>query len=85
MRKFKLTTIIVSFIILAACFCSCFSRLDSGVEGDPELTLGNLPDYSDAHASDAPYIVFKKVALQTHLHTHLRANSLEVLSLLPTH
>ena len=58
MRKFKLTTIIVSFIILAACFCSCFSRLDSGVEGDPELTLGNLPDYSGAHASDAPYIVF---------------------------
>ena len=58
MKRFKLTTIIVSFIILAACLSSCFSEPDGTDEGVSELTLGDLPDYSDAHAPDAPYIVF---------------------------
>ncbi len=59
MKTIKMTICLAFVTALAFLLLSC-----SGVAGgenttaEPELTLGELPDYSDAHAENAPYIVF---------------------------
>ncbi len=59
MKTIKMTICLAFVTALAFLFLSC-----SGVAGgeittaESELTLGELPDYSDAHAENAPYIVF---------------------------
>lgn len=59
MKITKLLSLLVALIILSSLVTSCFDGLQGAVETtEPELTLGELPDYSDAHADDAPYIVF---------------------------
>lgn len=59
MKTIKTTYFLAFLIVLAFLLLSCSG--ETGVDittADPELTLGELPDYSDAHAEDAPYIVF---------------------------
>ncbi len=52
-----LAVLIGAFLIVF--LCACFAETgDQDPTSEPELTLGELPDYSDAHAEDAPYIVF---------------------------
>ena len=59
MKTIKMT--ILSAIVTALTFLLLSCSGEAGGEittAEPELTLGELPDYSDAHAEDAPYIVF---------------------------
>ena len=59
MKRIKAILAVVFISALAILLCACFSERESGdASTAPELTLGALPDYSDAHAEDAPYIVF---------------------------
>ena len=59
MKTIKMT--ILSAIVTALTFLllSCSGKTGGEITtAEPELTLGELPDYSDAHAEGAPYIVF---------------------------
>ena len=59
MKRIKAILAVVFISAFAILLCACFSERESGdASTAPELTLGALPDYSDAHAEDAPYIVF---------------------------
>lgn len=59
MKRLKAILAVVFISALAIFLCACFSERESGdASSAPELTLGALTDYSDAHAEDAPYIVF---------------------------
>lgn len=59
MKRLKAILAVVFISALAILLCACFSERESGDSSSaPELTLGALTDYSDAHAEDAPYIVF---------------------------
>lgn len=59
MKTIKMT--ILSAIVTALTFLLLSCSGEAGGEittAEPELTLGELPDYSDAHAEGAPYLVF---------------------------
>lgn len=59
MKRIKAILAVIFISALAIFLCACFSERESGdASSAPELTLGALTDYSDAHAEDAPYIVF---------------------------
>ena len=59
MKRVKAILTVIFISAFAVLLCACFSERESGdASTAPELTLGALPDYSDAHAEDAPYIVF---------------------------
>ena len=59
MKRLKAILAVIFISALAILLCACFSERESGdASSAPELTLGALTDYSDAHAEDAPYIVF---------------------------
>lgn len=59
MKRLKAISAVIFISALAILLCACFSERESGdASSAPELTLGALTDYSDAHAEDAPYIVF---------------------------
>lgn len=55
MKKFNFFVL----LMLIFCFlCSCGGEPETPETSAPELILGELPDYSDSHAEDAPYPVF---------------------------
>ena len=57
----KMIKMLVLAVMTALTFLLLSCSEEAGGEittAEPELTLGELPDYSDAHAEDAPYIVF---------------------------
>jgi len=59
MKRVKAILTVIFISAFAVLLCACFSERESDDSSTaPELTLGALPDYSDAHAEDAPYIVF---------------------------
>ncbi len=59
MKTIKMTIFIAVLTVLTFLLLSCSGETGGeNVTTEPELTLGELPDYSDAHAEDAPYIVF---------------------------
>ena len=59
MKRVKAILTVIFISAFAVLLCACFSERESGDSSTvPELTLGALPDYSDAHDEDAPYIVF---------------------------
>ncbi len=59
MKTIKMTILSAIVTVLTLLLLSCSGEVgEQTVTTEPELTLGELPDYSDAHAEDAPYIVF---------------------------
>ncbi len=59
MKAIKMTLIFALLTALTFLLLSCSGEAGGEITtAEPELTLGELPDYSDAHAEDAPYIVF---------------------------
>ncbi len=59
MKRVRIILAVILIAVLAALLCACFAERDNEDSSTaPELTLGALSDYSDAHAEDAPYIVF---------------------------
>jgi hypothetical protein len=59
MKTIKMTLILAVVTALTFFLLSCSGETVGKITtAEPELTLGELPDYSDAHAEDAPYIVF---------------------------
>lgn len=59
MKTIKMTLILAIVTALTFLLLSCSGEAGGEITtAEPELTLGELPDYSDAHAEDAPYIVF---------------------------
>lgn len=59
MKTIKMTLLFAVLTALAFLLLSCSGDVaGESITTEPELTLGELPDYSDAHAEDAPYIVF---------------------------
>ncbi len=59
MKTIKMTIFIAVLTVLTFLLLSCSGEAGGEITtAEPELTLGELPDYSDAHAENVPYIVF---------------------------
>ena len=59
MKTIKMASFIAALTVLTLLLLSCSGEAGGEITtAEPELTLGELPDYSDAHAEDVPCIVF---------------------------